>query len=348
MEVATGGRGVEIQTPGGLLGQAVLPGLVLAFKFYADGRAEELHPEKAVDLSVVDGSWLWLHFNLADKRACQWIAASAGVPQAARTLLVALHDHQQLYATADCVYGVFSDLVRNLDRTLDQTGYLNFAMTERLVVTGRRQSLQAIEAMRLALLAGRRVPNGAALIEGIVGEVASAIDHLLEELAKELDNIEDVLLIEAVADERRRLGRVRRTGVHLHRQLAGLRTLLNRFDTSEDEVTIRAAIMLATDRLAQRLDGLDQEVVALQERARLLSEEIGARLSEENARSLNVLAILTAIFLPATLVTGIFGMNTATLPLTETPGGSFWAISLVVAAAVLAWWLLRRLGIFKW
>ena len=129
MEVATGGRGVEIQTPGGLFAQGVLPGLVVAFRFYADGRAEELPADKPIDLSTGEGSWLWLHFNLADKRACQWIASSASLPQAARTLLVALHDHQQLYATVDCVYGVFSDLLRDLDRTLDQTGYLNFAMT---------------------------------------------------------------------------------------------------------------------------------------------------------------------------------------------------------------------------
>ena len=141
---------LKSKTSGSLLAQGVLPGLVLAFRFHADGRAEELPADRPVDLSTGDGSWLWLHFNLADKRAWQWIASLAGVPQAARILLVALHDHQQLYATADCVYGVFSDLVRDLDRTLDQTGHLNFAMTERLVVTGRRQSLQAVEATRLA------------------------------------------------------------------------------------------------------------------------------------------------------------------------------------------------------
>ena len=156
MEVAGSGPGFEIQTSGSLLAQGILPGLVLAFRFHADGGAEELPADGPVDLATGDGSWLWLHFNLADKRAWQWIASSAGVPQAARTLLVALHDHQQLYATADCVYGVFSDLVRDLDRTLDQTDYLNFAMTERLVVTGRRQSLQAVEATRL-----RSSPGGA-------------------------------------------------------------------------------------------------------------------------------------------------------------------------------------------
>ena len=39
--------------------------------------------------------------------------------------------------------------------------------------------------------------------------------------------------------------------------------------------------------------------------------------SEQTNRSLHVLAIVTTVFLPATLVTGVFGMNVAGLPLTE-------------------------------
>ena len=260
------------------------------------------------------------------------------MPPAARTLLVALHDHQQLYATADCIYGVFSDLVRDLDRAGDQTGYLNFAMTERLVVTGRRQSLQAVEAVRTALAAGRRTPNAAALIEAMVEQATVGIDRLLEDLAKELDHIEDMVLVDSVADERRRVGRVRRTGVRLHRQLAALRVLLNRFDVSE-EIAIVPAIAIATDRLVQRLDALDQEVVSIQERARLLQEEISARVSEETNRSLNVLAIVTALFLPPTLITGVFGMNTTALPFSDSHYGSVWAIGLAVGAAGLAYWL---------
>jgi zinc transporter len=328
------------------LAEGVIPGLVLAFRIQADGTAHELPVDQRIDLSPAGGGWLWLHFNLADKRAGNWIANAPLVPASSRGLLIALHDHQQLYATGDCVYGVFSDLIRNLDSTLDETGYLNFAMTDRLVVTGRRQSLQAVEATHLALLAGRKVATGAALIEGIVNEAVAGIDRLLDGLGKELDQIEDQLLVETVADERRKVGRVRRTGVRLHRQLAGLRGLLNRFEVADD-LKLSPAIELATDRLVQRLDGLDQEVVAVQERARLLQEEISARLSEESARNLNVLAILSAVFLPATLVTGVFGMNTTALPLTDTPAGSLWAIGLVVAAAVFAYWLLRRIGVIK-
>ena len=209
-------------------GPGILPGLVFAFRVRADGAAEALPVDQPIDISPVDGAWLWLHFNLADQRACHWLAA-APLPPPARALLAALHDHQQLYAAVDCVYGVFCDLVRDLDGALDRTAFLNFALTERLVVTGRRRSLQAVDAMQRASATGGESPIRRALIEGIVGEVAAGIDRLLEELARELDRTEDMILIEEVADERRRLGRVRRTCVHLHRQLAGLKTVLRTF-----------------------------------------------------------------------------------------------------------------------
>jgi zinc transporter len=326
----------------------MLPGLVFAFRFQPDGSAQEIHPvampETTADTETQ--SWCWLNFNLADKRACQLIGQSRALPEAARVLLIGQHDHQQLYASADCIHGVFSDLVRDFDRTNEQTGHLNFAITERLVVTGRRQPLQALEAARTALARGRRAPSAAGLIELIVTEAAVGIDNLLDELATELDHIEDLLLIDSIPDERRRVGRVRRTGVRLHRQLAALRVLLKRFDIT-DEIARKPALLLDTDRLVQRLDALDQEVVSVQERARLLQEEIGARLSDETNRNVNALAVMTALFLPPTLVTGIFGMNTSGLPLTGAHHGSLWAMGLAIAAAGAAYWLLRRLGIIR-
>ena len=65
-----------------------------------------------------------------------------------------------------------------------------------------------------------------------------------------------------------------------------------------------------------------------------MKEEIGARLSEETNRNVNALAVMTALFLPPTLVTGIFGMNTSGLPLTGAHHGSLWAMGLAIAAGL--------------
>jgi zinc transporter len=53
------------------------------------------------------------------------------------------------------------------------------------------------------------------------------------------------------------------------------------------------------------------------------------------------------MLLPPTLVTGIFGMNTKGLPLTDIDGGFLWAAGLMVASSLAAYWVMRRSGIVK-
>ena len=69
-----------------------LAGLVFALRFRPDGSSEQLDVEKP---PAPDGGWLWLHFNLADMRACQYLATTPELPQPARSLLVAADEHQQ-------------------------------------------------------------------------------------------------------------------------------------------------------------------------------------------------------------------------------------------------------------
>jgi zinc transporter len=69
------------------------------------------------------------------------------------------------------------------------------------------------------------------------------------------------------------------------------------------------------------------------------------KTAEQTNRNLQVLAIVTTIFLPATLVSGIFGMNVMGLPLTQNPHGFFWSMVILIAASALVLWFLKRSGI---
>ena len=70
-------------------------------------------------------------------------------------------------------------------------------------------------------------------------------------------------------------------------------------------------------------------------------------MAEETNRHLHFLSVVTALFLPATLVTGVFGMNVKGLPLLETSGGFIWAIALMVGSVLGVYALLRFVGVFK-
>ena len=59
------------------------------------------------------------------------------------------------------------------------------------------------------------------------------------------------------------------------------------------------------------------DMAALQERIKLLQEEIAARVAEANNRSLYVLTIVTVLALPINIMAGLFGMNVGGIPLAD-------------------------------
>jgi zinc transporter len=317
----------------------VVPGLVWAFRVHPDGAADPLDTDGPIE-ATHDG-WLWLHFNLADIRAVRWLESCPLVPDEGRALLLSDEGYQRLQASGAGMHGVLADFVRHLDRPSEEVAHLHFTMTERVLISGRRHPLQAVEATRRALQAGRRLSSVAALIESIIDHVADAIDDMTEKLGEELDHIEELVLSVYSGNERQKLGRLRRTTVRLHRQLGGLRTLLLRLERQE-HANLSPACRLATGALAQRLDGLDHEVVAMRDRARMLQEEVAAKTAEQTNERLQWLAIMTALFLPPTLVTGFWGMNLKGMPLAESEIGGLTATLLCVAASAVAYWLIRR------
>jgi len=327
-----------------LLGMSMIPGLVWAFRLHQDGSAEPLPIDAPIEFAH-DGR-LWLHFNLADARVRSWLAG-VSIPPLARELLLSSDNFQQLHILDDCVYGVFSDLIRDLDAATEETGFLRFAMTERLLISGRHQALCAADAARRVLEGGYRVKQVAGLLEKIVDEVADTMDRIADRIGIEIDEIEESVLTGEVRPEMRAvLGRQRRTCLRLHRQLAGLRVLFHRLEQRNVE-HLSPALRLHAARLAQRLDGLDHDIVELRDRGRLLEEELRFKMEEESNRHLHTLSIVTTMLLPPTLVTGIFGMNTKGLPLTDVDGGFLWAAALMVGASALAYWVMRRSGIVK-
>jgi zinc transporter len=78
-----------------------------------------------------------------------------------------------------------------------------------------------------------------------------------------------------------------------------------------------------------------------------LEEELRFKLEEESNRHLHALSVVTMLLLPPTLVTGIFGMNTKGLPLTDVETGFLWAAALMIGCSALAYLIMRRLGIVK-
>ena len=154
--------------------------------------------------------------------------------------------------------------------------------------------------------------------------------------------MEDHLVNEHISNERLRLKSVRRLAVSIHRPVATLAALFQ--DDERERWTVPASAHAMLKRLTLRLEALDRELVATNDRARLLQEELAAELADESNRSLRALAVMSALLLPGSLVVGLFGMNTGGLPLSDNPIGFIAAVGIAIGATAFFYWALLRAG----
>jgi zinc transporter len=334
---------MDLPAPALLAAAQTLPGLVWAFRIHADGTPEALPIDQPVAIACDEG-WLWLHFNLADARACALLPQFADLPAAATAALTAPDGAQQLHVDDHAVYGIFADLIADIDGATRQFGYLHFAMTDRLLVSARRRAMNAAESARQALERGRKLHRVASLFELIVEHVADSIDAYSDRLDEDMDEIEDDLWQRAAKDRRERLARARKEAVHLHRQMQGLLALFERVGPKLDTAP-PPELRIKTNILTQRLENLDRDIVAMRERAHMLQEEVALKIAEDTNRSLYLLTIITTFFLPASLVAGIFGMNVKNLPFTDINSGFFWSMAILIGASLTILLIMQRMRI---
>ncbi len=346
----TNAEAVAVQPAGGEPSANCCPGLVWAFHFSADGASRELSecalPPHVAGRRGEDG-WLWVHVNLSDARAAPYLRAHLDdLPKAAVNLLLSIGEHQQLHAEDACVYGVCADLVYRLEGLTDELGLLHFVATEKLLITGRRDGLHSTEAVRKTLRSGQCPKNHMALLESIFMQVIAGVEEKSVALSDELDLVEERLIVDLDDDIPKRLAQCRRLAVRLHRLLATQRSAIGRFEQNTWQTTGKAHD-LKTSQVAQRLDWLDHEMVALRDRAHLLQEEVSLRMTDQTNRNLQLLTIVTTVFLPAGVISSIFGMNVGGLPLEHDRSGFIVTMLLLIGASGLVFLILKRLGMLR-
>lgn len=302
-------------------------GLVFSFDFAEDG-------SRAAPGSPVE--WRWRSYSLTDARARRSIEQDAVMPEAARATLLSGQESCHIDYDDGWLHGELPDLRHEHYSAGREVGHLRFAVSETALVSGRRQPLRSVEAVRSAVERGKRFRSPFDLVETVVSQTLTQLDGEIHKLADALDTIEDRIVGESWHGEREALTTARRDAVLVHRQVTTVTTLFRHLDHSHQADLPPAAAGMAA-RLSNRATGLHHDCEQIQARARLLQDELLAKLTAQSNRLLYFLSVLTAVLMPMTIISGLFGMNVEGIPFAQGSAG-FWIVSLiaiVVAVAVL-------------
>lgn len=322
-----------------------IPGLVWAHRFErASGICTRVPPDCGLDDLIGNGDFVWLHLGLSDARVPAMLAALPGLTPDAVQTLTSRDAHATLQVSPDIACGTLVDFQRGFDEMSSEIGWLHFAVTDRLIVTTRLHPLRSIDRARTVIERSARIRGTLDILGALVMEFQRTVITLVHEINDELNLIEDYVYEDAERDETRRLAPARRTIIRLHRHLRTELALLRRA-TSADEDDVSEDFRDLARQLSDRIETAERDVFSLQERARLLHEDIDSKATRQTNRHLYILSLLTAFLMPPTLVTGFFGMNTENLPFAHTDGGTVFAAAIILASVAFAWWLLRRFRI---
>jgi zinc transporter len=312
---------------------------VIAHSFGDDGT---LLP--SAHAGAAESAWVWKSYGLADARARRNLETDESLPEVVREALLSPGDQYQITYEEGWLYGELPDLQHKHYGDPRELGYFRFAFNERFFISGRRHPLQSVDDVRQAILGGKVKPRSPiALFNAIFRRFLDLLKIEITKLSETLDSIEDHIVGENWQGERERLVPVRRQIVVFHRYLTAATGLFRHIDHADRRVFPEELDDLI-EGLSRRAETLHAEGEQLQQRARLLQDELLAKLTDQSNRFLYVLSVMTAVLLPSTVISGLFGMNTGGLPLAESTHG-FWLITaLALGISGMVYLVVRKIG----
>lgn len=340
------GRGVDLtlNTPDQ---PAEALGLVWGYCFDEQGVATQLSGLPALDALNRRDTWVWLHFDLDDARSLPVLRALPHLPREALDLLTGTDERTRIDTIDDphgaAVAGVVVDFERGAEPDPRRMVAWRFCMLPHALISARRHPVQTMQAMDTAMRSGRRFAGVLQLFDGIIHAFIGTLFQVSQDLGNKLDTVEDELLDE---DENtgdfEGLGLIRRNASRLLRHTQPLGAMLVHMLAGRPAWFTEEA---AEDcrHLVGRVQSVVADLLALQDRARALQDEIQSRQIEKTNQRLMLISVFSAVLLPPTLISGVFGMNVDGLPWKENPYGFVYTIGLMGISIAGLMALLRRM-----
>ncbi len=318
-------------------------GLIHAYVLDGTGGGRRIDWDGIRSWTPDDGP-LWVHLDYEAEQSRAWFQEESGVDLVMREALLAEDPRPRSVPKDDGLMVIIRTVNDNEGAAPEDMVSLRMWVETSRVITLRHRPVQVTKLLHKELDAGEGVRSTSEFLVEMTDRVLNQLSTVVEHIDDKVSALEDKVLDAQEHALRQGLARFRRQAIALRRFIAPERELLSRLQGEKvswlselDRIRLRES----ADRIMRLIEELD----AARERAAVTQEELASRLSEQMNQRLYTLSVITAIFLPLGIITGVLGVNLGGIPGTEFR----WAFpilcgGMVVVGGVLLW-LFRRL---KW
>ena len=208
------------------------------------------------------------------------------------------------------------------------------------IISTQRRPMASVADLLTDLAQGNGPGTPYGLLVDLADRLTWYIEDVVDQVEEQVAGYEEAAMQRHSRALRNEIGRVRRRVSVLRRFLSPQRDALARLLDSSGPLSEpeRNRLREVMDRLQRLLEDLD----TAREHATIAQEDLGNLIADELNRRMYVLAIVSAIFLPLSFLTGLLGVNLAGIPGAES-GGSFMVfVGGLVVTGIFILMLLRR------
>lgn len=313
--------------------------------FYLDPSGEVLRNLDAGDLdqAIADEEHvIWVDIYDPESDSGEYLHEKFGFhPLAIEACNSTLHQPSRADEFEDHLFIILHGVDYSSEADHVETARLSAFIKKGLLVTIHRVPLITVDQVSEQLTRdSRHLQRGEAFLayyifDALMENVLPSIDRLME-VASQVEERSlghpDKRVLEAILD-------LKRSALYLHRMLVPQRNVMSRLARGEFAAIPQETEIYFRD-VFDRITQLDVLVDGLRgtidnAMATYLSS-VGLRQNE----TMRILAIVTAVFLPLTLIAGIYGMNFEYMPDTRWKWGYFTVLGVMAAIGLTSFWIL--------
>lgn len=302
------------------------------------------HATSALDSDFsldAQSGYRWLHLDLNEPTWKSW--AKGNIPHIAARALWQNETRPRCERLEDGLILNLRAVNLNPESNPEDMVSLRMWVTKHAVVSARMRKVWAVDAIRDAALTG----TAPATIGRFLAELTYGLTNRIETVSLDLEEQTDALEERTLQGGKMppgELSNLRLAVIKMRRfinpQREAIATLasLENWIIKPDELALLRETSNKTRRIVEALDATRDRLAAIQ-------DHIDADRAHALSRNGYVLSVVASIFLPLSFLTGLFGVNVAGIPGTDTPL-AFWLLTGGSFLAGLALFLIFKFS--KW
>ncbi len=301
-----------------------------------------MQPVTHLQLTDPQGTF-WLHLDYSRPGSREWLQATPLLPDRVREALLGESMRPRLTRLAEGMVLVLRSANDDDEARPEHLLAIRIFINDQFIITTRKRKVTAIEDLRSDLENHQGAHSTGSWLVRFCDSLTDYNSEFISLIHDQILAMEDDLLSSKIP-ARGDLAQLRKQLIVMRRYMAPQRDVFARIASerpswlTEDESRLMQDI---AERMGRGLEDLDAGIA----RTAVLSDEIHSQVAESMNRRTYIMSLMAMVFLPATFLTGLFGVNLGGIPGGEWHYGfGVFCLILAIVALGVTGWLKRR----KW